>query len=100
MKLPIIEYAVTLGGFPIATAVDEDQAVRFMRLIEAAVTPGIVLAGPLGVETVKREVEAATVADVDVRSLDTAAMATAYDAVQVAKAAVIDKPVVEEVLVR
>ena len=88
MKLPIIEYAVTLAGAPLATVQDEVLAVRFMRRLEEAASEGVTLVGALGVVSIKREVEVATMAEVNVRTLDTAALALAYDDAQVQKAAI------------
>ncbi len=85
MKLPVIQYRVTVAGQPVATFSNEPAAVKvsgdLAQLIAAA---GGTAAGTIGFGTVKVVVDS----DLDgiPGTLDTAAMAEAFNREEVAKA--------------
>ena len=90
MKVPIMQYRVTVDGYPVATFATEPDALQFTgRVTELIAATGATLAGPLGSGPVKSVVDVDSPADVhpDTASLDLAAMAAAFDVTETARLA-------------
>lgn len=88
MKIPILQYRVTVDEHPLATFATEPEAVRFTgHLVDLIATAGGTLAGTVGFGPVKSVAEVAAAADIDptLAVLDVAAMATAFHATETAR---------------
>lgn len=87
MKLPVIQYQVTVNAAPVATFSNEPAAVKVSgQIADLIAAASGTLAGAVGFGSIKSVVDS----DIDgiPGTLDTAAMAEAFDRAEVAKAEV------------